>query len=85
MQTFGPVRFQKRLTCCLIMPRLEGIALFHSRKDMDQPFCLAGGFDDFCNAVIFAECFDFSDKLNFDAVITGNLFSVISYLLGKRL
>ena len=51
MQTFASVGFQKSLTGCLIMPRFEGITLFHSRKDVNQSFCLARGFDDFRNSV----------------------------------
>lgn len=37
------------------MPWLISIALFHGRKDVNQPFSLSGFLDDFLNPVILAE------------------------------
>ena len=84
MQTFASVGFQKSLTGCLIMPRFEGITLFHSRKDVNQSFCLARGFDDFRNSVIFAKSFDFANKLDFYAIIPSYPFSIISDFLSPE-
>ncbi len=50
------------------MPWLISIALFHGRKDMDQPFGLSGFLDDLLDAVIFPESPELTDKLNPESV-----------------
>ena len=61
VEAFALVKFKECLPCGLVMPWLISIALFHGRKDVDQPFGLSGFPDDFLNPVILAESTQFPD------------------------
>lgn len=79
MKTFALAKFKKCLPCGLIMPWLISIALFHGRKDMNQPFGSSGLLDDSLNPVIFA------DEFNFNVVFICDTLGVRTDLFCKRL
>ncbi len=78
METFALVKFQESLTSRLIMPGLIGITLFHSRENMNQPFCFSGHPDDFLDAVIFPESAKFPDEFNFNPILICDALSVLT-------
>jgi hypothetical protein len=67
------------------MPRLISIALFHGRKDMDQPLGLAGFPNDLLDAVIFAESPKLTDKLDFNAMFLCNALGISEKSRGIKL
>jgi len=79
------VKFQECFSGCFIMPRPISIALFHGRKDMDQPLGLAGFLNDLLDAVIFPESPQLTDELNLDAMFICNTLGIGTDLFRKRL
>ena len=68
VETFSLVKLKECLPRGLVMPWIISIALFHGRKDMDQPFGLSGFLDDFLDPVIFTESPQLTDELDLNAV-----------------
>ena len=85
MEAFALVKFQECFSCCFIMPRPISIALFHGRKDMDQPLGLAGFPNDLLDAVIFAESPKLTDKLDFNAMFLCNALGISEKSRGIKL
>ena len=85
MEAFALVKLEERLPRGLIMPWLISTALFHGRKDMDQPLGLAGFPNDLLDAVIFAERPKLTDKLDFNAIFLCNALGIRANLFGKGL
>ena len=67
MKALALVKLQESLSGCFIMPWLVSITALHGRENVNQAFCFPGFSDDLLDAVIFVECMEFSDKLNFNA------------------
>ena len=85
MKALALVKLQESLSGCFIMPWLVSITALHGRENVNQAFCFPGFSDDLLDAVIFAECMEFSDKLNFNPILLSNLFCILTNLLRKGL
>lgn len=85
METFALVKLKECFSGCFIMLWLISIALFHGRKDMNQPLRLTGFLNDLLDAVIFSERPEFPDELNLDAVFICNALVIGTDLFRKRL
>ena len=85
VEAFALVKFKECLSSGLIMPRLISAALFHSRKNVDQPLSFASFPDDFLNPVIFAESSEPAYELDFNAVFICNTLGVRANLFCKGL
>jgi hypothetical protein len=68
VQSFALGSFDKGLARSLIMPRLVGFTLFHSRQDVHQPWMVAAALYDLVDAVFLAEAFAFGDEFDFQIV-----------------
>lgn len=85
VEAFALVKFKECLPRGLVMPWLISIALFHGRKDMDQPLGLAGFPNDLLDAVIFAESPKLTDKLDFNAMFLCNALGISEKSRGIKL
>ncbi len=85
VETFALVKLKECLPIGLVMPWFVSIALFHGRKDVDQPFGLSGFLNHFLNPVIFAESTQLTNELDFDAVFICDALCVCADLFSKGL
>ena len=85
VETFALVKLKECLPIGLVMPWFISIALFHGRKDVDQPFGLSGFLNHFLNPVIFAESTQLTNELDFDAVFICDALCVCADLFSKGL
>ena len=85
VETFALVKLKECLACLLVMPWLISIALFHGRKDVDQPFGLSGFPDDFLNPLILTESPKLTNELDFNAVFICDALGVCTNLFRKGL
>ena len=85
VETFALVKLKECLPRGLVMPWLISTALFHGRKDMDQPLGLSGLLDDFLDPVILAESPELADELDFNAVFICDALGICTDLFCKGL
>lgn len=84
MQALALIGFQKGLAAIFVMPWLECRTLFHGREDPYQSGMIAAFGQYFLDPVFFAEVL-LTNKLNFNPMIGGQFFRILSQLIPEGL
>jgi hypothetical protein len=82
MQTLAGRRLQKSLSGFLVMPRLEGIAGFHSRKNVNQTGMFSSLLEYLFYSLLVAEIL-LLNEVNCHAIVPRSFFSMGSDIFPK--